>query len=73
MRSALQFVIQGENIVDIEAQAEQTIQRFLAVDSGTDVSELADIEIHATDAPLTAQTITPSAKFQATVNVRIKS
>ena len=73
MRSALQFVVQGENIVDIEAQAEQTIQRFLAVDSGTDVSELADIEIHATDAPLTTQTITPGAKFQATVNVRIKS
>lgn len=72
MRSALQFVIHGKNIVDIEAQAEQTIQRFLAVDSGTDVSELADIEIHATDAPLTAQTIAPGARFQATVNVRIK-
>lgn len=71
MRSALQFTVHGANIVEIEALAEQTVQRFLAVNSGTDVSELADIEIHAINAAQTTQTVTEK-EFQATVNVRIR-
>lgn len=67
MRSALQFKVDGDNIVEIEAKAEQTVQRFLAVDGGTDVSELADIEIHATESAAIG------ARFQATVDVRIRS
>lgn len=69
MRSALQFKVYGDNIVEIEALAEKAIQRFLAVDSGTDVSELADIEVHAEP---NDSVVVPQTEFIATVSVRIR-